>query len=151
MQAEQRATEVSIAEGSDLTEVLALLRRCELLEDGVAEAIDSFVVARSSDEVVGCAGLESYGAFGLLRSVAVSESARGAGLGSKLVDAVAAAARAHGLSQLFLLTTTAPGFFEQRGFRVIERSAVPAPVAESWEFRVGCPQTAVAMRFELET
>lgn len=142
--------ELSVATSRDLPEVLALLRQCKLLEDGVAEAIDSFWVARSTHGLIGCAGLETYGGFGLLRSVAVDESARGSGLGERLVARVAAAARARGLSHLFLLTTTAPGFFERRGFQRVERSAVPAQVAESWEFRAGCPATAVAMRFELD-
>jgi amino-acid N-acetyltransferase len=141
---------VSAAKKADLLDVLALLRRCQLLENGVAEAFGSFCVARASGKLVGCAGLEGYGELGLLRSVAVSESARGAGLGTKLVDFVAATARTRGLSRLFLLTTTAPAFFERLGFKVMERSAVPAAIAESWEFRVGCPQTAVAMRFELK-
>lgn len=142
--------EVSMATSGDLAEVLSLLRQCELLENGVAEAIDTFWVARSGPSLVGCAGLETYGEFGLMRSVAVDESARGSGLGADLVARVATAARARGLTQLFLLTTTAPSFFERRGFNRVERSVVPAQVAESWEFRVGCPQTAVAMRFDLK-
>ena len=139
---------VSTATDVDLPEVLALLRRCALLEGGVAEAIHAFSVVRSSGALVGCAGLEVYGDCGLLRSVAVHESARGAGLGKRLVDSVATSARSRGLSRLFLLTTTAQSFFERRGFQVVPRSAVPLQVAESWEFRVGCPQTAVAMRSE---
>jgi amino-acid N-acetyltransferase len=142
--------EIAMATSGDLPGVLALLRQCKLLEDGVAEAIDAFWVARSARGLIGCAGLETYGGFGLLRSVAVDESARGSGLGARLVARVAAAARARGLSHLFLLTTTATGFFERRGFHRVERAAVPVQVAESWEFRVGCPETAVAMRFELK-
>ncbi len=145
-----QTTEVSMANCADLPDVLALLRQCQLLENGVAEAIDGFCVARSSGTLVGCAGLERYGEMALLRSVAVSESARGAGLGTNLVKSVTTTARTRGLSQLFLLTTTAPAFFERLGFKAVERSAVPAAVADSWEFRVGCPQTAVVMRFELK-
>lgn len=144
------ATEVLAATRDDLPDVLALLRQCELLETGVAEALAGFRIARSKGTLVGCAGLESYGDVGLLRSVAVLGAARRSGLGTKLVEAVAAAARARGLSQLFLLTTTAGDFFERRGFSSVPRSAVPASVAESWEFRVGCPQTALVMRHELD-
>lgn len=139
---------VSMASDADLPDVLALLRECALLETGVAEAIRDFSIVRAP-ELLGCAGLEMHGAFGLLRSVAVRESARRAGLGHQLVDSVAASARARGLGDLFLLTTTARSFFERRGFRSLPRSEVPTPIAESWEFRVGCPQTAVAMHFEL--
>ena len=140
--------EISVASAADLPDVLVLLRRCELLENGVAEAIANFFVARSST-LLGCAGLEIYGSSGLLRSVAVDSAARGNGLGSELVESVVTAARGRGLSELFLLTTTAPRFFEQLGYRAVQRSTVPLGIAESWEFRVGCPQSAVAMRLEL--
>ena len=141
---------LSRATRGDLPAVLALIRQCELLETGVAEAIAGFCVARSADALVGCAGLETYGELGLLRSVAVELSARHAGLGTRLVDGVAAAARAQGLRELFLLTSTAASFFERRGFVSVLRSSVPAPIAGSWEFRVGCPQTARAMRLLLK-
>jgi N-acetylglutamate synthase-like GNAT family acetyltransferase len=141
--------EVSRATKGELPEVLALLRRCELLENGVAEAIESFWVVRT-EALVGCAGLEAYGPVGLLRSVAVAPSLRRMRVGTTLVDRVVTTAQTRGLRQLFLLTTTAPDFFRRRGFHPVERGAVPAPIAESWEFRVGCPQTAVAMRLDLK-
>jgi amino-acid N-acetyltransferase len=140
---------VSKAIRSDLPSVLALLRQYELLETGVADAIDDFCVARSAEALVGCAGLERYGELGLLRSVAVEVSARCAGLGTSLVAAVAADAHARGLRELYLLTTSASRFFEGRGFVPLLRSSVPAQLADSWEFRVGCPQTALAMRLAL--
>ena len=140
---------ISIATRADLPGVLELVRQCALLEQGIAEVIHCFSVVRSSAAVVGCAGLEVHGDFGLLRSVAVRDSARRAGLGTQLVESIAVDARARGLSHLFLLTTTAARFFERCGYHAVQRSAVPLPIAESWEFRVGCPQTAVAMRFDL--
>lgn len=145
------AVEVSRATPGDLSDVLELLRDCELLETGVAEAIESFMVARADSWLVGCAGLEVYGDVGLLRSVAVRASTRGSGLGSELVARVAAGARRQGLRELFLLTTTASQFFERRGFQVLQRSAVPPEIAASWEFRIGCPQTALPMRLGLRS
>jgi amino-acid N-acetyltransferase len=142
--------QLSAATRGDLHDVLALLRQCGLLETGVAETLDGFCVARSARSLVGCAGLESYGGAGLLRSVAVEASARGSGIGSQLVQGVVAAARTRGQSQLFLLTTTAGDFFERRGFHLVERASVPSAIAQSWEFRVGCPQTALVMRLGLE-
>jgi amino-acid N-acetyltransferase len=141
--------QISPATSTDLPDVLALLRQSQLLETGVAEAITNFSLARAETQLVGCAGFEPYGDCGLLRSVAVDASARATGVGTRLVDSVAAAARARGLVHLFLLTTTAASFFERRGFRSFPRAEVPPPIARSWEFRVGCPQTAIAMRFEL--
>lgn len=135
---------------ADLPAVLALVRQSELLETGVSEAIERFQVARVSSRAVGCAGLEIYSNAGLLRSVAVEPSARKAGLGAALVGRVVAAAREAGLNELYLLTTTAPGFFERLGFVRVERGEVPAAVADSWELRVGCPQTAQVMRLALK-
>jgi amino-acid N-acetyltransferase len=141
---------ISGATIADLADVLALLQRCSLLETGVREAIADFWVARSGGQLLGCAGLETYGDRGLLRSVAVEAAARGSGLGSRLVERTAAMAREKGVRELFLLTTTAPRFFTRCGFEAIPRDAVPQAVAESWEFREGCPQTALPMRRLLE-
>lgn len=142
-------TSLAWAAPTDLPEILALLRRCELLETGVAEVVEQILVARAPDVLVGCAGLEAYGERGLLRSVAVDATARRRGLGTDLVHAVVAEASRRGLRELFLLTTTAPVFFERLGFLPIARSDVPAGIAGSWEFRVGCPQTAQPMRLAL--
>ena len=146
MQTLEPYPELACAMARDLPDILALLRRCELLESGVAEAIDDFVVLRNGNELLGCAGLEVYGQHGLLRSVAIQPSARKLGLGRQLVDAVVAAARSRGLCELYLLTTTAPEFFERLGFAPLPRASVPSAIAESWEFRVGCPQSARTMR-----
>lgn len=143
------STTLSRATNGELSEVLALLRSAELLETGVAEAVDAFLVARSGGALLGTAGLEAYGDFGLLRSVAVAAEARGHGLGRQLVAGIVADAERRGLRELYLLTTTAPLFFERLGFRAIARGSVPEPVAGSWEFRVGCPQSARAMRLVL--
>lgn len=137
---------ISRATHAELPAVLELLRQSNLLESGVAEAIDGFCVASTAGVVVGCAGLETHGELGLLRSVAVHTSARGSGVGTRLVEAVTSAARERRLRELFLLTTTAPRFFERLGFEPVLRSSVPPEIAESWEFRIGCPQTAIAQR-----
>ena len=133
----------------DLQDVLALLRGCELLESGVAEALGDFLVARSDEELLGCAGLEVYGEVGLLRSVAVAERARKSGLGRRLVESMATSGAHRGLRELYLLTTTAPTFFGRMGFVPVTRDLVPAGIATSWEFRTGCPRTALAMRLSL--
>ncbi|MEO6598251.1 MAG: arsenic resistance N-acetyltransferase ArsN2 [Polyangiaceae bacterium] len=144
-----RMPKLSKATASDLPAILTLLRACKLLESGVAEAIDEFFVVRADTTLLGCAGLEAYGQLGLLRSVAVEAHARKSGLGRELVEAVVASARAHGFRELFLLTTIAAASFEHLGFVIVPRAAVPPAIAESWEFRVGCAQTAQLMRLAL--
>jgi amino-acid N-acetyltransferase len=112
----------------------------------VAENISAFAVARCEGKIVGSSGVETYARCGLLRSVAVDDSKRGFGLGAALVDHVVARARERGLVELYLLTTGARAYFERHGFGVCPRHEAPAPIRESWEFRSGCPDTALFMR-----
>src|SRR5262245_15087052 len=61
-------------------------------------------------------GIELLGASALLRSLVVRPDLRSTGLGKALVARAEAHARAHGVRALYLLTTTAAGFFERRGY-----------------------------------
>ncbi len=70
---------------------------------------------------------------------------RSTGIGGTLVDSSEALARDLGVRELYLLTDTAEAWFERRGYRVIERDAVPEPVRGSIEFTTACSTTAVAM------
>jgi N-acetylglutamate synthase-like GNAT family acetyltransferase len=143
------SAEISRATSADLLPVLSLLRDCRLPEVGIAEAIEHFFVARVGDQLLGCAGLELYGEQALLRSIAVQAAARASGLGRALVQRALGLAHERGVRELYLLTTTAPGFFERLAFAPVSRSAVPDSIASSWEFRSGCPQSALAMRLVL--
>jgi hypothetical protein len=49
------------------------------------------------------------------------------------------------LRGFYRLTTTAHDDFARRGFAVGPRHEAPAAVRECWEFRTGCPATAVPM------
>ena len=95
---------------------------------------------------MGAAGVERYGSAGLLRSVVVAPERRGAGLGGELVAAAERVARDEGVTELFLLTETAIGWFPRLGYAVVSREDVAAAVGASVEFRTACPDTAVAMR-----
>jgi len=144
-------SEISIraATPADRPAVLSLLDASALPSDDLDPALAGFVVAEEGEAIVGVAGLERYGADGLLRSVAVAAGQRGRGLGAALTAAVVAAAQARGLSGLYALTTTAERYFPRLGFEVIERSALPETVQSSSEFRTICPDTAVALRLKL--
>jgi len=93
--------------------------------------------------------VEVYGAAGLLRSVAVHPGQRGTGLGQALTRAAADLARGAGVEELYLLTTTAEGFFPRLGFERVERGELPAALGASAELRGACPASAVAMRLRL--
>lgn len=133
------------AEPSDLPAVLGLVAQCGLLERGVAEAMAAMVVATAGEAVVGCAAVEHCGGSGLLRSVAVAPDYRSKGLGRALVEAALERAAAAQLAPIFLLTTSAAAFFARLGFEPAERPSAPLAIAESWEFRAGCPATATFM------
>jgi len=131
----------------DLRGALDLLGRAELTDQDVSERWGHYFVVREDDgRVVGVAGLELHGEDGLLRSVAVEVDYRGQGLAAALVDAVLQRAARVGLRSVYLLTATARDYFTRRGFADCPRDAAPPAVAESWEFRTGCPSTAAFMR-----
>lgn len=83
-------------------------------------SIQQFVVAEdASGEVVGCGALHVlWRDLGEIRTVAVSESSRGTGVGKAVVTALESEARALGLERLFCLTFETE-FFGHRGYEVI--------------------------------
>lgn len=136
------------ASADDLPHIINLLQNSDLPIDGVQSLIDSFLVAMCDDEMVGCAGLERYGEWALLRSVAVDEQRRGTGLGRKLVLHMIEMAEKEGIHGLVLLTTTADRFFERLGFVRIDRSDAPVSVQASAEFQTICPSSAIVMKLD---
>jgi amino-acid N-acetyltransferase len=141
---------VSVAIGTarphDEPAILALLNASGLPLDGAADCLSSAFVAREGERIVGVAALEIYADGGLLRSMAVASSARGRGIGQALTTAVLDLAAIQDLPAVYLLTTTAEGFFPKFGFVPVSRDDVPAGVQQSIEFRSACPSSAVVMR-----
>jgi N-acetylglutamate synthase-like GNAT family acetyltransferase len=135
----------------DLPAVERLLTVSSLPLAGVAENLESFVVAESSGELVGVAGLEVCWNNALLRSVAVDPAWRSRGVGRQLVDRVIADAESRGIRALYLLTTTAERYFPSFGFSRTTRDAVPEEVRATAEFQGACPASAVVMTRELAT
>ncbi|HET9984487.1 MAG TPA: arsenic resistance N-acetyltransferase ArsN2 [Longimicrobiales bacterium] len=133
------------ARPEDLPAVEALLEAALLPTAGVAEWLPRFVVAERAGRIVGVAGLEVYGADGLLRSVAVDGDWRGRGLGRALTDEVLAVATREGVRTVYLLTETAERYFPRHGFRRIARQEVSEAVQASVEFRELCPVSSTVM------
>lgn len=148
-QARQAAygAELRGARQSDLAAVEALLTENKLPLDGVAQALECFVVAEHAGAIVGVAGIEhcGVGEHALLRSVAVAEAWKGKGLGRALVTHAIRDAESRGAQALYLLTTTAEHYFPSFGFRPTTRDAVPAAVKDNVEFTSACPASAVVM------
>jgi amino-acid N-acetyltransferase len=130
---------------ADLAAIERLLVANSLPLVGVAENLESFVVAEADGELVGVAGLEVCCDNALLRSTAVDAAWRGRGVGRQLVQRVVAEAEARGIRALYLLTTTAERYFPSFGFTRTTRDAVPDDVRATAEFQGACPASAVVM------
>jgi amino-acid N-acetyltransferase len=138
------------ARAADFGALTALLESATLPLEGLDDQFpDAYVVARAGGELVGAAGLERYGNSGLLRSLAVAFSARGTGLGRRLVLDRLAAARSSKIERVYLLTTTAAAYFEKLGFLPAVRSEVPKALGASPEFASACPATAACLQLGL--
>lgn len=130
----------------DRGQIRALLTSNDLPTDDLdGLSLGNFLGCGERQHPGGVVGLEVLGDVGLLRSLAVSPENRGRGCGKALVVAAESLARESGLSRLYLLTTTADGFFARLGYTVVERGEVPAVVLCSREFSSLCPQDAVVM------
>jgi amino-acid N-acetyltransferase len=130
----------------DMADLRRLLEASGLPVDDVGRAGQEFLVARSGGDLVGCAGVELYGGPALLRSLAVSASRRGEGIGDLLLRTLVEHARRRGARELFALTTTIEPLLARRGFTRVERAEVPEAVRQSAEFSTACPASAACMR-----
>jgi len=103
----------------------------------VRRALGDFLVAEEAGRVVGC-GYIAYLSPDLveLRSLAVAPELHGRGVGGQIVDALVEMARRRGLRQICALTL-APRFFEQQGFRVVDRWEISPKI---WSECVYCPK-----------
>lgn len=124
-----------------------------------AQLPDSDLQARQLEDFFGCGpaqaplgigGIELHGSDALLRSIAVDGPARGRGCGRALVAALEAHAREHAVRRVYLLTTTAPRFFERLGYGVVPRDAAPASIRASAQFASLCPASALCMAKDLD-
>ncbi len=135
---------------ADRTAVAALLDSAGLPLDGLSEQFGpAYAVATVEGEVVAAVGMERYGDAGLLRSAVVHPSWRGHGVGDALTRDRLAWARAQGMREVWLLTTTAGDWFPRFGFRRADRAAAPGPLQGSREFAGACPASATAMCLDL--
>jgi len=91
----------------------------------IAEQIGSFRVSELDGDVVGIAALRDYGdGIGELRSLAVSDTVQGRGMGEMLVRAIVRDARDTGIGRLYVLTAN-PGYVALHGFEELAWDDVP--------------------------
>jgi amino-acid N-acetyltransferase len=137
------------AVSTDWAAIAALLGGAALPLEGAEDHLSDFLLAFQAEKLVGTAALERYDTTGLLRSVVVAEAEQGSGLGKELVRRLLDQARADGLANVVLLTTTAAGFFPRFGFRPIRRDETPLAAQHSLEFQEACPASATVMLLAL--
>jgi amino-acid N-acetyltransferase len=142
-----KSSSIEAAGPGDTEDLLRLVAEGGLPFDGLREHLGAAIVARDdAGQIVGGAALELYDDGVLLRSVVVAPRWRGHRLGHALVEAAIQMARDRGAPAIYLLTTTAEGFFPRFGFEPIARTAVPPGVQGSVEFTTACPSSATVMR-----
>ena len=142
---------IHTATAADMPDILTLLRASALPTAGIERHVETALVARDAERLLGCAAVEVYGQAGLLRSVAVDAARRGEGLGERLTKAALELARKRGVRNIYLLTTTASHFFPRFGFTAIARTELDPALEQSEELRGACPASALAMRASLST
>ena len=131
--------------------IKSLLGVCGLPSDDIKSPyLENFFVIQDSGQIVGSVGLEICGEFGLLRSLALSESLRGQGIGTRLVGHIEEYARSKNIRLIYLLTTSADQFFTHLEYQTIVRENAPTPVQETTEFQSICPASAVCMCKQLQ-
>ncbi|HWB28035.1 MAG TPA: arsenic resistance N-acetyltransferase ArsN2 [Chitinophagaceae bacterium] len=140
--------EITISPANDKyrQEIIALLDAENLPVADLPSILDNFVIADDGGAIIGVAGLEVYNNYGLLRSLVVSKLYRSNNIAGQLVKAIEDKAEVLGLTAIYLLTETAPGYFTRKGYETITREQVPEAVKASSEFSHVCPVSAIVMK-----
>lgn len=135
------------ATSSDGSRILALLQRADLPTGDLTEeqSWTHFILATRDGTDVGVIGLEVTPPFGLVRSLAVEESARGSGLGAQLLVRIEAHALKLGITELGLITDCAEPYFLRQGYHGVGRPDAPDALRETKQFRDICPDSAAIM------
>ncbi len=110
-----------------------------------------FIIVSDAGDLVACLGFYPDEDYVLLRSVAVHPDLQGEGLAIELLAHAELYFRMNKVKQIFLLTTTAEGWFSRHGYLVISRDSLPKSILSHSQFTGLCPSSAVTMYKLLET
>jgi amino-acid N-acetyltransferase len=136
------------ASQNSFSSAIELLKQNNLPTEDITPGTQLFVV-EDGNEVIATVAVEYDYDDALLRSLSVSETKRGSGIGSELVSFIEDYVRRQGVRNMFLLTTTAADFFAKRGYKVIDRSNVPEFIQKTKEYSVICASSSTLMKKEL--
>ena len=136
------------ASQNSFTAAIRLLESCGLPTQDLNSGHQLFVIEEGI-KVIGTVTVEYDYTHALLRSLAVAEEYRNKDIGKKLVEFIEAYVQQQGVETIYLLTNTASKFFLGRGYKTIDRSAVPGFIKNTTEYSfIGCA-SAVLMKKEL--
>jgi L-amino acid N-acyltransferase YncA len=113
--------------------------------DLTVDHLKDFFGCGPKEKLNGVVGLEIYGKVALLRSLAVTEDCRGSGFGKALVAEAEGYAQSRGVTEIYLLTSTAERFFERLGYKRASREAAPEAIRRTREFSDLCPSSSAFM------
>jgi amino-acid N-acetyltransferase len=103
----------------------------------IYDALRDFVVIEENDKIVGCGALHVvWSDFGEIRSLAIAEDRKNAGLGRRIVEFLIEDGKALEIPTIFTLTYKS-GFFEKLGFTPIDKKDLPHKV---WKDCINCPK-----------
>src|SRR5581483_4658325 len=123
------------AKREDVPALAAMIVHGELPPFFIESWVEGFVAVEHAGELVGCGGLEVYDDSGVLRSVVVHERARGLGIGERIAGLLTQDAAAAGISDLYLFTMHAHGFWERLGYVDVPLDAWKQPPRTCWQYR----------------
>jgi N-acetylglutamate synthase-like GNAT family acetyltransferase len=122
---------------ANLEAVTAIVTAAHLPPWGIDEHLHNFCVAEQDRRIVGCGGYEAYpaGECALVRSMAVDESLRGSGLGTRILEWVEERAKNAGLTRLYLFTMDAHDFYLRLGWDDATLDDIPEAAHESTQYK----------------
>jgi len=139
------------ASSADEAEIRHLLESSDLPTADLSQSLlEHFLVLREGAALVAVVGLEPAGDTALLRSLAVTSSLGGSGIGRQMVAAAEALAWERGIDKLYLLTTTAYHYFTALGYQHTPRAIAPAEIRATPQFSSLCPSSSSFMVKTLE-
>ncbi len=126
--------------------IKGLLQQNNLPVADLEEGKQTFWIVMDGENIASVIGLEQYGSYGLLRSMATDKNHRDKGMAALLIETLIAGARHNTIKEVYLLTETAATYFEKKGFEKVNRDEVPEEIKQSKEFSHVCPATATVMK-----
>ncbi len=142
----EESDELNLFQNPPELQVKSLLTDAQLpISDLSPDKLKHFFGCGTAQTLQGVVGLEIYGTVALLRSLAVVENYRGKGCGKALVAEAERYGESKGVRELYLLTTTAEGFFERLGYRRSIRESALEAIRTTSEFSRLCPSNSTLM------